>query len=111
MNKVRAILIAVIAVSVAILPVAGAKFGALLPGTSSLIAQSDCCPQGKDCDPKDNGVCGKSAACAAKCSSLSASVLAESGEMPLPSPSERSIHVGEIAASPSHNPPLPPPRV
>ena len=75
MTVIRAALIVLIAFSVALVPIAGAKAHGLLPGSSVTAAHSDCCPQGKDCDKQEKGDCAKLAACALKCSSLTAATL------------------------------------
>ena len=111
MSIVRAVLVAFIAVSVAMLPVAGVMARASLPDMSFNAAQSECCPQGQHCEKQAKGDCGKSAACALKCSGFSASTVAPSGLTLVPSPLQQSILVAEIVRSPSVNPLLPPPRV
>jgi hypothetical protein len=111
MGIVRAVIIALVAISIAGLPVAGAKARIFLPGTSDLAAPSECCPQGQDCDKQAKGDCAKLAACALKCSSFSVSAVAPSGMVQSPSPLLRSIFVAENVRSPSTNPLLPPPRV
>jgi hypothetical protein len=111
MSIVRAIVVAFIALSVAMLPVAGAMARASLPDMSFSAAQPECCPPGQHCDKQAKGDCGKSSACAFKCSSFSASTVAPSGLAPVPSPEQQSILVAETVRSPSVNPLLPPPRV
>jgi hypothetical protein len=111
MSTFRAVLVAFVALSVAMLPVAGAEFRAFSPDSSFDAAQSDCCPQGQQCDKQAKGECGKLAGCTLKCSSFSASLAALSGVARLPSASQRMALVAQSAIASSQNPPLPPPRV
>ena len=57
MSIVRAILIAFIALSVAMPPLAGAKAYAHSPPGLSAAAQSDCCPDMDHCDKQAKGHC------------------------------------------------------
>jgi hypothetical protein len=72
---IRAALIILVAFSVALVPIAGAKAHALLPEKSAVTVHSDCCPQGQHCDKQEKGDCAKLADCALKCSSLSAATV------------------------------------
>jgi len=111
MSIVRAIVVALMALSLAMLPVAGAMARAVPPGTTLVASQSDCCPQGRLCEKQMSHDCGAMAGCMLKCSSFSASTVAPSGLTLVASPLPQSILVAEIVRSPSVNPPLPPPRV
>jgi hypothetical protein len=111
MILIRAILVAFVGLSVAMLPVAGAMARAVPSGTTLVASQSDCCPQGKLCEKQMSHNCGAMAGCMLKCSSFSASTVAPSGLTLVPSPLQQSILLAEIVRSPSVNPPLPPPRV
>jgi hypothetical protein len=109
---IRAALIVLIAFSVALVPVAGAKANGLLPGNSAVTAtHSDCCPQGKDCDKQEKGDCAKLAACALKCSSLTAATLeAKAAALVVLRAARPMLAAGLMVSLPS-NPPLPPPRL
>jgi hypothetical protein len=107
MSIVRAILIAFIALSVAMPPLAGAKATV----HSSAAAQSDCCPDMAQCDKQAKGQCGGLAGCALKCSTLSAVTPMPSGLPFRLSPAHRVMVVTDGVSSRSTNPPSPPPRV
>jgi hypothetical protein len=111
MSIVRAIVVALTALSLAILPVAAAGTRGFSADTSFSVAQPECCPQGQHCEKRAKSECGKSAACALNCSSFFAATLAPSGVTRALLPLQRSAFVAEIVTSPSVNPPLPPPRV
>jgi hypothetical protein len=111
MSIVRAILVAFTALSVAMLPVAGAHARALSPDASLSEAQSECCHHGQPCEKPAKDGCAKLAGCELKCSSFSAATLAPSGLTPVLVPSQKSTLVVEWVTSPSHIPPSPPPRV
>jgi hypothetical protein len=111
MDFARTVLVALIALSVALLPVAGASTHAFAPGDIHVTAQSDCCPQGQDCAAPGKGECGKAASCALKCSGVFAATLTPVGLSPAPLSAEKSVFLSESPTSRSTNPPLPPPRV
>src|SRR5512135_2832615 len=112
MDIARTLLVALVALSVALLPVAGASARAVAQSGAHVAAQSDCCPQGQDCDKWGKGECGKSASCALKCSGVFAASLTSSEVTPaLTSAAQQSGFVSEAPTSRSSNPPLPPPRV
>ena len=111
MSIIRAILIAFIALSVAMPPLAGAKAYVHSPQGLSAAAQSDCCPDMDHCDKQTKGDCADLAGCALKCSSLSAVTPMPSGFVLRLSPAHRVIFVTDSASSRSTNPPSPPPRV
>ena len=110
MSTFRAILIALVAMSVALLPVAGGLAAANAPAASLMAAPSDCCAHGKPCDQKGPGGCGSVAGCVLNCFGLSA-VLTPALVTPTPRALEPSVLVIQTAPSASDNPPLPPPRV
>jgi len=111
MRLVRAILIALMALSVAMPPMAMAK--AHVPSPDGVLAatQSDCCPKMNHCDKQVQGDCAKLAGCALKCASPSALNLTPSGIALRPSPGHEATLVSDNANSRSPNPPSPPPRV
>jgi hypothetical protein len=111
MSTVRAILIAFIALSVAMPPLAGAKSYVHSPAGLSAAAQSDCCPDVDRCDKQAKGHCAGLAGCALKCSNLSALTSIPSGFVFRLSPTHRVMFVTDSANSRSTNPPSPPPRV
>ena len=108
MRLTRAILIALTAFSVAMLPVAGA--GARISSPSSVSAEMDC-PHGQHCDKHAKGDCAKDAACVLKCASVSTALLTAFEIAYTPSPLPKLTLVAGIPASLSPNPPSPPPRV
>jgi hypothetical protein len=67
MSTFRAILIALIATSVAMLPVAGGMARAAATGISLSAMPADCCPHAKPCEKKSSDDCASMAGCALKC--------------------------------------------
>ena len=107
----RAILVALIALSVAMLPVAGNVARAMSPEAAFNTVHADCCPHGKPCDKRTTNDCGSMAGCALKCFSFFGAMVS-------------GVNVGHGAAadlapvlaslgfrSNPMAPPLPPPRV
>jgi hypothetical protein len=109
MGIIRAILVTLVAVSVAMLPVAGTMAQITLQGASHIASQSDCCSQGKPCDKQPNK-CGDIAGCTLKCAGVSALPLAPTGVAFSPSASTQSSALTGIATTRSSTPPSPPPR-
>jgi hypothetical protein len=110
MSTRRAILIAVIALAVALLPVAGGMAVAMPHDASSAAAPSDCCPHGNPCEKKTDG-CGSIAGCALKCFNFTGAVPAPVSDSLTPGALEKPALVAQAFRSPTENPPLPPPRV
>ena len=112
MTLVRTIFVAVMALSVAALPVAGGMARAGMSHEMTLAAgQADCCPEGKPCEKKKTDDCGSMAGCALKCFNYSAAVTAPHAVQLTFSILEKSAFIVPGVPSPSDNPPLPPPRV
>ena len=109
MSLVRAIVVALTALSVALLPLAGAHALASMSQTSQVAATSDCCPHAQHCDHQNKGECGD-AECLIKCSSVSAAPLEKSEAAFGPSDLDRATRIAEIAKTQGPNPPSPPPR-
>ena len=107
MRLTRAILIALTAFSVAMLPVAGA--GARVSSPSSVSEEVDC-PHEQHCEKHAKGNCAKDAACALKCASVSTAPLTAFEIAYTPSPLPKLALVAGTPASLSPNPPSPPPR-
>ncbi len=76
MSTRRPILIAVIALAVALLPMAGGMALAMQHDASLTACQADCCPNGKPCEKKTDG-CGSMAGCVLKCFNLTGAVAAQ----------------------------------
>jgi hypothetical protein len=110
MSIVRAILIALIAMSLAMPPLAGANAYGHSPDGVSAAAQSGCCENMDHCD-KQTKDCADLAGCALKCSSLSAVASIPSGIMLRLSSAHKAIFGGDKSSSRSTIPPSPPPRV
>jgi putative hemolysin len=110
MRLVRAILIALMAFSVAMPPMAMAK--AHVPSSDGVLAaaQSDCCPQGQHCDKQAKDDCAKFAECMLKCSGLSALPLLPGGVAFSPSASPEMPPTTGLAPARPSTPPSPPPR-
>ena len=110
MQTFRAILVALIAFSVAMLPVAGVMASTKMPGMSAS-ATPDCCPHGEPCDKKVSDNCATAAGCALKCFNFSGNVVsgvvAKLTAGALIKPALASLSLDSDPAAP----PLPPPRV
>lgn len=102
-------MVALTALSVAMLPVAAANARSL-HAASTVAAPLDCCPQAEHCDKQTKGDCGKTAECLLKCAGVSALPLAPSGIALILSASTRSSALIGIATTRSFTPPSPPPR-
>ena len=110
MNIGRALLVGLVAFSVAVLPLAGGMAFAMLHDDSLGAQQTDCCPHGKPCEKKTDG-CGSMAGCALKCFNFSGAMVL--GAVVEPAPAAGITPVPARLAFPSNPtaPPLPPPRV
>jgi hypothetical protein len=109
MSTLRTILVALVAMSVALLPVAGGMVVAKSPVLTA--AQSDCCAQGQPCQQKGTKDCGSLAGCALKCFSLSVAVVGPPAATMAASALAKFARIAQTFPSASDNPPLPPPRV
>jgi hypothetical protein len=105
----RHILVTLIALSVALLPVAGGSALAMPHDASLTASQTDCCPNGTPCQNKTDG-CGSVAGCVLKCFNLTGVVAAQVAAALTPSALEKPELVTQAFRSPAENPPLPPPR-
>jgi hypothetical protein len=107
----RTILVALVAFSVAMLPVAGAMARGVSPATSLTTAEDDCCPHGKPCEKKTSDDCGSVAGCALKCFNFFGTMVSGVTVRPtLPAEIEPWLaSLGVLRNSTA--PPLPPPRV
>jgi hypothetical protein len=110
MDRVRVILVAWVAFSVAVVPLAGRMAFSMPHGMSFAAQQADCCPHGKPCEKK-TGDCGSLAGCALKCFNFSGSVPAPLTVALAASVLEEPAFVLQIVHSPSDGPPFPPPRI
>ncbi len=110
MSTARTILIALIALAVALLPMAGGMALAMQHDASFAAAPADCCPNGKPCEKKADG-CGSVAGCVLKCFNPTGAVAAPFAAKLTPSDLEKPEFVTQTFHSPAENPPLPPPRI
>jgi hypothetical protein len=111
MSTFRAIIVVLVAMSVAMLPVAGDMVVAKSPDVALTAPQSDCCAQGQPCQQKGTKDCGSSAGCALQCFSLSVAAVGSAAVTP-PTPAlAKFARIAQTFPSTSDNPPLPPPRV
>jgi len=111
MNQLRTLIVVLIAMSVAMLPIAGGMVVAKSPGVVLTAMQSDCCAQGQPCQQKGSKDCGSLAGCALKCFNFAAAMV---GPAALTMPAPMLVKFALLAQplpSASDNPPLPPPRV
>ncbi len=109
MDTVRALLVGLVALSVALLPLGGIA-SAMSPDTVLTATQTDCCHDGKPCE-KGMDDCGTSAGCVLKCFQLSASITQPVAVPLTASALKRPALVRETFGTPPENPPLPPPRI
>jgi hypothetical protein len=110
MSAGRTILIALIALAVGLLPMAGGMALAMPHDASFAAAPADCCPNGRPCEKKSDG-CGSVAGCVLKCFNLIGAVAAPFADTLTPSTLEQPALIAQAFRSPVENPPLPPPRV
>jgi hypothetical protein len=110
MSIARAIMVALTALSVAMLPVAAAS-ARTVAHEASVAGALDCCPQAEHCDKQTKGDCGKSAACVLKCAGVSALPVAPTGIAFRPSASSQTSTLTGLSTTLSRNPPSPPPRI
>ena len=111
MTNLRAIIVAVLALSLAVLPVSAAEMrSSMAAGTAAAATHGDCCSQSKPCEKQTKRDCGHSAACALECSVLSAMQVAAKD---LVSPPKTIVELAALIPplrSTLEHPPLPPPR-
>jgi hypothetical protein len=110
MNICRHILVTLIALAVALLPMAGGMALAMPHDASFTAAQADCCPNGKPCEKKTDG-CGSVSGCVLKCFNLTGAIAAPVAVALRAAGLEKPALVTQAFRSPAENPPLPPPRV
>ena len=111
MKMVRAILVALIAISVAALPVASGMARAAMTHDVAVAAKGDCCHEGAPCERKKADDCDSMAGCALKCFNFSSTLMAPLAVMFMPSAMPRLAAAVPGAPSATYNPPLPPPRL
>jgi hypothetical protein len=110
MSTGRPILIALIALAVALLPMAGGMALAMPHDAFLTASQTDCCPNGQPCEKKTDG-CGSVAGCVLKCFSLTGAITAPVAISLMASALDGPAFALQSFRSPTENPPLPPPRV
>ena len=110
MTLVRTIFVAVVALSVAALPITSGMARAAMTHEASLGApQTECCPHHEPCEKKTND-CGSAAGCAAKCFNFSGTVATPFVVAVNRSALEKTALIVPGLRSSMDNPPLPPPR-
>jgi hypothetical protein len=108
MRTVRAIFVVLTALSLALLPVAGAA--APIHSADSMSAHADCCPMDQDCGKQSKNHCNEDAACAFKCAGVSALTLATAETASVPNASAELTPIPRLSVAVALNPPSPPPR-
>ena len=116
MRTLRAIIIVLTALSLALLPVTGVT--ALATSADSMAdaisSHSDCCPPDGDCGKHSkrdsNRGCTEDGACAAKCAGAAAIPLASAETASVPSTSAELTPIARLRLPVAPNPPSPPPR-
>ncbi|MEZ5829283.1 MAG: hypothetical protein R3D01_13290 [Hyphomicrobiales bacterium] len=112
MTNLRAIVVAVLAFSLAVLPVSAAEMrSSMAAGMSGTADQAECCPQAGHCEKQTNKDCGHSTSCALKCSVLPATQVAAKDLVSPPKTAPELAVVIPALRSALEHPPLPPPRV
>jgi hypothetical protein len=111
MKVLRAILVALTALSVATLPVAGGMARAAMTHDAAIAAKGDCCHDSGPCEKRNVGDCGSMGACALKCFNFSSTLPAPLYTAFMSSVNPRLTHAASHVPSASDNPPLPPPRL
>src|SRR5688572_11518899 len=109
MRLCRAMGFALLTLSIAAFPLARGM-AHVLPQHTEAAADMDCCHEGEPCEKKAD-TCDSSAACVLKCSSLPAALVAPLAVKSVEAASARLALLSAGFASPSDNPPLPPPRL
>ena len=107
MRICRAVCTALIAISVALLPISGPLAHA--PAAEPSLHAADCCHAEAPCE-KDTRGCDGSATCTLKCASISGTVVQRSVLAPWTSEAKASLGGDETFQSTTSAPPLPPPR-
>jgi hypothetical protein len=110
MDRFRVILVALVAFSVAVLPLAGGMAFAMPHHAALAAQQADCCPHGKPCEKKTND-CGSMAGCALKCFNFSGAMVSGAVVRPALAADVEPVLASLSFHSNSTAPPLPPPRV
>ena len=108
MGTVRALLVVLTALSLALLPVAGVA--APVHSADSMSAHADCCPMDQDCGKQSKNHCNEDAACAFKCAGVSALTLATAETASVPNSSAELTPIPRLSLPVALNPPSPPPR-
>jgi hypothetical protein len=108
MRTLRAILVVLTALSLALLPVAGVA--APVQSADSISAHADCCSPDVDCGKHSKGNCTDDGACAVKCAGVSSIPLASSETASVRNASAESAPVPRLSLPVAPNPPSPPPR-
>lgn len=121
MSTLRAITIAFVALSLAMLPVAGAQARGLPAHTSQMSAQLDCCAHGQSCEANamtdhvkaghGQGHCAGHCGGNCLCLGLTAVLSSSADVLSAPLPVLKVAGVADTANSPAYVPPAPPPRV
>jgi hypothetical protein len=108
MRTLRAMIVVLTSLSLALLPVAGVA--APVTSADSISAHADCCPPDGDCSKHAKSGCTDDGACAAKCAGVSAIPLASAETASLPSASAELTPIPRLSLPVAPNPPSPPPR-
>jgi hypothetical protein len=120
MSTLRTIIVAFVALSLAMLPVAGAQARGLPGHASQMSSQTDCCSHGQPYAAramadraKDQGQGHCADHCGGKCLclGLTAVLSASMGALAAPISLLKTTRVAESARAPAYVPPAPPPRV
>jgi hypothetical protein len=106
----RSILVVLVALAVALLPLAGGMALSMPHDASLMAGPSDCCPNDKPCEKKTDG-CGSVSGCVLKCFNLTGVLAVPLAIALTPLTLDKPALVAQPFRSPTVNPPLPPPRV
>lgn len=119
MRSLRIIVDAVVALSLAALPVSAvampsavaAGVAAGMPDASDMAAHTNCCAESKHCEKQPKNGCGESSACLLKCTVLSAAQVAAMDLATPPKAAPKLANLVTSFRSTLDHPALPPPRV
>ena len=109
MRLCRAVILALLALSIAAFPLARGM-AHVLPQHAEAAADMECCHKGEPCEKKTND-CDSNPACVLKCSSLPGTLAAASSLEPERVALSKPSRLAALFVSLSDNPPLPPPRL
>jgi hypothetical protein len=112
MRNFRAILVALVALSLTVLPVSAAEMrSSMAAGPFDMLDHGACCPHSGHCEKQTKKGCDDSGACLLKCTVLPATQAAATDLASPPKASPKRVTLIAALHAVLEHPPLPPPRV